>query len=148
MAAIFDWTDNSQYTNYFQQLGNILLHNTVKAQSIPIDTHIQQLKTFAFNLYDVNCDNFVDETDMFCFIKNVKSERFFQKVLQYDMNDIVKHLQATNKRIKDQDPIIDYKRDGSMKIRDLNGFISRSIKKSAEQKKAQEVYNLYNVKTA
>ena len=77
MVSLFDWTNLNAYEAFYKIFNEILLHPHVKNPDISLKAHLNILKTFAFNLYDVNCDNNVDEADVFSFTKGCKDDRFF-----------------------------------------------------------------------
>jgi Ca2+-binding EF-hand superfamily protein len=49
------------------------------------------LKQIAFNLYDMNCDNYICEYDLFSFIKNSDNKLFIESINQ-DFKDIRKKM--------------------------------------------------------
>ena len=97
MIVCIDWTnltDSKHFYNQFEAkfLGRTKEENfnsTGADQSTYNRTeHMNQLKLFAFNLLDMNCDNYVCEADLFSYMKNLKDDEFFRKILLQDITDI------------------------------------------------------------
>jgi len=53
-----------------------------------VDEIAKYAKHFAFNLFDMNCDGYLDQTDLFSILKDVKNEENFEKALYEDIRDI------------------------------------------------------------
>ena len=146
MVSLFDWTNLNAYEAFYKIFNDIILHPNVKNPDLSLKAHLNILKTFAFNLYDVNCDNNVDEADVFSFTKGSKDDRFFQKVLLYDIKDIAKCLRKENEEIKRKDTVMEYDDQNNKRIKDLNGYLYQTSKKKADRKRAYEVFKPRSIK--
>ena len=56
------------------------------------DTHIIAVKQIAFNLFDMNCDNYICQYDLFSVIKNLKNNELFIESINQDFKDIRKRM--------------------------------------------------------
>ena len=136
MIALYDKQDvSSTYDHYFKVLDEILLKPNVKNPDLSIEGHLDILKTFAFNLFDMNCDNCVDELDLFQFMKNSKDDSFFQKVLMFDFKDIKRTLDCANEDIKRSDSVMTHHEDGTKRIKNLEGYIQVALKRKFDREK-------------
>jgi hypothetical protein len=49
---------------------------------------VKYAKHFTFNLFDMNCDGYVDQIDLFSIFKDVKNDKKFEAALYEDIRDI------------------------------------------------------------
>lgn len=86
IASIFDWSNgNLEPEVFYNRLNDFLLH----PKDIDSLAHLRIFKRFAFQMFDMNCDLMICETDIFTFIESHKEDDdFFSKCLIYDMQDI------------------------------------------------------------
>ena len=77
MVSLFDWTNLNLFDAFYKIFNEIILHPNEKNPDLSIKAHLNILKVFAFNLYDANCDNYVDVADVYSFVKSTKDDRLF-----------------------------------------------------------------------
>lgn len=92
MACIFDWSNQQVPAEaFYQRMLDVLLRPKDMNSSSPnyAEDHKRLLKKFAFQMFDMNCDNLICETDLFTFLELHKNDdKMFKKVLIYDLQDI------------------------------------------------------------
>lgn len=69
MAALFDFNMPLDYKIFYRQL-----LEQVVCQGKPGLDILVIAKQFTFNIYDMNCDGYLDQADLFSFLKDVKKE--------------------------------------------------------------------------
>ena len=73
----------------------------------------------------MNCDGYVCEADLFSFMKNLKDDEFFRKIMLQDITDIQRTLLKKKEELLRNDPVFDYS-GPNPKIKDTNGYIAAS----------------------
>jgi len=55
-----------------------------------MDAHelVKYAKHFSFNLFDMNCDGYLDQADLFSILKDVNIEEKFESALYEDIKDV------------------------------------------------------------
>lgn len=66
---MFDFTMPLNYKEFFLKLQNIFINHELTSEEL-----CDSAKNFAFNIYDMNCDGFIESNDLFSFIKDVNSD--------------------------------------------------------------------------
>lgn len=70
LVAVFDFSTVSlDYKNFYKQLIDYFINQEMSDVDI-----IDISRQFAFNIYDMNCDGYVDHNDLFSFIKDVRKD--------------------------------------------------------------------------
>ena len=103
MACIFDWSNQQVPAEaFYLRMLDVLLRPKDMNSASPTyaEDHKRLLKKFAFQMFDMNCDNLICETDLFTFLELHKNDdKMFKKVLIYDLQDIQKALSSRNDEI-------------------------------------------------
>ena len=63
------------------------MNTGISSQSQDFLNHIISLKQIAFNLYDMNCDNYICEYDLFSIIRHTNNNLFTDAIKQ-DFKDM------------------------------------------------------------
>ena len=82
---------------------------------------------FAFNLFDMNCDGYICENDLFSLVYALRHSDCLPLIHQ-DIAVLYQILHRRNQEILDHDPAIDH---DTAEIIDLEGFLKRAAKRKA-----------------
>jgi hypothetical protein len=82
---------------------------------------------FAFNLFDMNCDGYICENDLFSLVYALRHSECLPLIHQ-DIAVLYQILHRRNQEILDHDPAIDH---DTAEIIDLEGFLKRAAKRKA-----------------
>ena len=87
----------------------------------------------------MNCDGAVCEADLFSYMRNLKDDEFFRKIMHQDITDIQKSLIRKKEELKINDPIFDNANEKKSRIRNLEAFLAQAANKSSNRD------NFYNI---
>ena len=122
LCALFDWSNNLNYKDFYQQFDNIIIncHSNLHQDSV---THLISLKQIGFNIYDMNSDNSICEYDLFSLIKHTSDDSLFIETINQDLKDIRRKMaqKSLENLVHEQKKPID---DETFEIRDLNKWLS------------------------
>ena len=106
IACIFDWSKGFlDYNDFYTRLSDVLLHPKEPSDA---ESHKKILKKFAFQMFDMNCDHQICETDIFTFLElHNKDDDLFKQVLIYDIQDILVALRRENDTLASSDKVYD-----------------------------------------
>jgi hypothetical protein len=69
LVALFDFSLQLDYKMFFKQVLDFVICQQKNPQEIVLNA-----KHFAFHLYDMNCDGYVDQVDLFSIFKDQKND--------------------------------------------------------------------------
>ena len=72
----------------------------------------------------MNCDFAICEADIFSYMRNLRNDEFFRKIIYQDINDIYKALKRKKEEMQILDPVFDHTDEKKPKIRNLNAYLS------------------------
>ena len=74
-ASLFDWSNGQiDYDVFYQRIEAVLL----RPRDIHSDDeHLGIIKKFAFQMFDMNCDQMICETDLFTYLELHKNDDYF-----------------------------------------------------------------------
>ena len=113
----------------------MLLH--LKDQPREAD-HLRTLKRFAFQMFDMNCDKMICETDIFTFLESHREDEYLKTTLNYDMQDIIRAFKQCNEKLKGSDPVMDYSNEAAPRIKDLKSYVKHTKQQVIQRKKVQD----------
>ena len=73
----------------------------------------------------MNCDKCVCEADLFSYMRNLKDDEFFRKIMLQDITDIQRTLLRKKEELLANDPVFDHS-GPNPKIKNTNGYIAMS----------------------
>ena len=120
MQALFDWSLTSHNFVTFHKC----LKDNLLRYSIEFNEQVQNLKEFAFNLMDMNCDGVICENDLFSLIQNLKNSDCLP-ILYDDILVLLNVLQKKKEAIVQLDQAVNHK---TSEILDLGLFLERAVK--------------------
>jgi len=121
MVAMFDFGENYlNYHKFYRQLFDLVINQDQADFEI-----LESAKHFAFQVYDMNCDESLDQTDMFSFIKDVKNDGLFNSACYKDIQDIQTYLDLKQTKIHLADPVLDQTDLKKPKIKDIEVFLDK-----------------------
>ena len=149
MTSIFDWVNLTEYKQFYFVVDKEFLGRKKDESAAPNQVkisdnynyleHVHSLKHFAFNLFDMNCDNAVCEADLFSYLRNLKDDEFFRKIMHQDITDIQKSLVRKKEELKLNDPVFDNANEKKSRIKNLEAFLAQAANKSNNRD------NFYNI---
>jgi Ca2+-binding EF-hand superfamily protein len=71
------------YKDFFIKVQNNFINHELTGEEL-----CDSAKQFAFNLYDMNFDGFIESNDLFSFIKDVNSDEVLYQACYQDIQDI------------------------------------------------------------
>ena len=83
------------------------------------------LKQFAFQMFDMNCDSHICESDLFTFMELHKDDEFYQNVMTQDLQDISQAIHRVNHKLAHEDEVMDYTDQGAPKIKNLEKYLKK-----------------------
>ena len=119
MSAIFDWSVQVDYDAFYNRVSDILLRPKAEGGD-----HLKTLKRFAFQLFDMNSDQMICETDIFAFMKHLPKDPFFQSVLVHDLRDLLKAFNSRKADLLAQDEVFDMANQNEPRIKDLHKYLA------------------------
>lgn len=137
IVSIFDWSNGTLDANdFYTRLNDFLLHP--KEITDPV-AHLRVFKRFAFQLFDMNCDQNVCETDIFTFIESHKEDNdFFSKSLIYDLQDISAVFKQRNSVLSANDAVMENQEPDNPKIKSLEKFLDQTKVRKQQRKEIKE----------
>ena len=88
---------------------------------------VQNLRQFAFNLFDMNCDGYICENDLFSLVHALRHSDCLPLIYS-DIAVLYNILHRRNQEIMDQDTAVDH---DTGEIIDLETFLKRAAKRKA-----------------
>ena len=101
MIGLFDFSMPLDYRLFCRQVQELVI-----CKQKDVDEIVKYAKHFAFNLYDMNCDGYLDQTDLFSIMRDVKNEENFETALYEDIRDINTMLQLRQTQLDREDKIL------------------------------------------
>lgn len=88
-------------------------------------------------MLDMNCDQKICETDLFTFMETHKEHSFFEQVLVFDMQDIVKTFEERNEFLRKGDQTMDLTDEKAPRIKDLQQYLDTTQARIKQRKEVQ-----------
>lgn len=84
-------------------------------------------------MLDMNCDQKICETDVFTFMELHKDPTFFERVLIYDIQDILRTFAKGNSQLRATDKTMDYSDEAQPRIKNLPAYLEAAQVRSEQR---------------
>lgn len=133
ILALFDWSVNLKFEKFTERVHEFILKPRSDGGDNDYSESVRTLKLLAFNLFDMNNDGMLCESDLFSLLRctqkdkifNSESEKddFFKQVIYDDILAIQERLIDAKNNLYDPVFVNSQKPDADLKIRDIKNFL-------------------------
>lgn len=125
------------YKYFFKQFMEIILNHAHTTKEM-----IENAQQFSFQVYDMNSDNYIDQTDLFSFMKDQSNENVLVQACYRDLNDIQYWIHNRQNQILRSDPVVEHNTDkkGAVRIKDIERYLGDIEQQSKNRDTFLEIF--------